>query len=185
MKRLFILLSTLTVLITSPALSARKDGGLSYGASIGIGTGFPVSPSEFETDHDPSFGGIIDFQARWKWLAATASADYNFFIANGLEPNDVNILALFLNLRLSPLTKGSLRPYVMAGGGYYRYWIVDLNFTENTTGWQFGAGVDIAISKSQTLFIDAKYLEGRTRETNDTKENTVHVPVRLGLTFHF
>ena len=185
MKRFFILLSSLTVLITSPALSARKSGGIQYGASIGIGTGIPVSPNDFETNFDPSFGGLVDFQAIWKWAAATASADYNFFISNGLEPNDANVLTLFLNLKLSPASKGSIRPYLLAGGGYFRYWIVDLNFTENTTGWQFGGGVDMVVGRTQTLFIDAKYVEGRTRESNSEAGNTVFVPIRVGLTFQF
>ena len=185
MKRIFILLSTLILLITTPALSARKGRSIQYGASIGIGTGIPISPDEFESDYDPSFGGILDFQAQWKFLAATASANYNFFIANGLEPVDANILTLFLNLKLSPMTKGSLRPYLLVGGGFFRYWVVDLKFAENTTGWQFGGGVDIDISKSQRLFIDAKYVEGRTRETNAEKANTVYVPIRVGLTFLF
>ncbi|MHC4294743.1 MAG: outer membrane beta-barrel protein [Planctomycetota bacterium] len=185
MKRIFILLSALIIFFTSPVLSARKSGAISYGASIGIGTGIPVNPAEFEDNYDPSFGGILDFQAHWKWFAASASIDYNFFIANGLEPNDANILTAFLNARVSPTTKGSLRPYLLVGGGLFRYWIVDLQFSENTTGWQFGLGVDIEISRSQTLFIDAKYVEGRTRETNADAANTVFVPIRLGLTFHF
>lgn len=185
MKRTFILLSTLILIITSPALPASKGKSIQYSTSIGIGTGIPISPSEFESDYDPSFGLILDFETQWKVVGLSASADYNFFLSNGLEPNDANILTLFLNLKLKPLAKGGLRPYILAGAGYFRYWVVDLNLTDNTTGWQFGAGVEIDISRSQRLFIDAKYVEGRTRDTNPEDANTVYVPVRLGLTFLF
>jgi hypothetical protein len=71
------------------------------------------------------------------------------------------------------------------GGGYYRYWIVDLDLADNTLGMQAGAGVEIDISKTQRIFIDAKEVVGRTRETNALKENTYHIPVRIGLTFVF
>lgn len=185
MKRTFILLSASIFLSTTPAWSAGDDNGIKYGFSIGIGTGFPVDPSQFDGDFDPSFGGILDFEASKWFVAVSASADYNFFLANGLEPHDVNILTTFLNLKIKPLSKGGLRPYIMAGGGYFRYWIVDLSFDENTTGWQFGAGVDIDISKTQRLFIDAKYVEGRTRDTNPGKANTIYIPIRFGLTFVF
>jgi len=185
MKRIFILLSTLILFVSAPALSARKGKSVQYGVSIGIGTGIPISPDEFETNHDPSFGALLDFEAQWKWLAPSVSANYNFFVSNGLEPDDANALTLFLNLKLKPLSKGGLRPYVLVGGGYFRYWIVDLDLTENTTGWHYGGGVDIDISKSQRLFIDARYVEGRTRETNPTKANTTYVPIRVGLTFVF
>ena len=185
MKRIFILLSTLVFLITTPAMSATKGKGIEYGFSIGIGTGIPVSPSVFETNYDPSFGGILEFEASKWFLAVSASTDYNFFVANGLEPNDVNILTAYLNLKIKPVSSGSLRPYLLVGGGFFRYWVVDLQFSENTTGWQFGGGVDIYISKTQRLFIDAKQVVGRTRETNAEGENTSYIPVRIGLTFLF
>jgi hypothetical protein len=153
--------------------------------SIGIGSGIPISPDVFETGYDPSFGLLLDFEAQWKVVGLSVSSDYNFFLSNGLDPDDVNILTLFLNLKLKPLSKGALRPYLLAGAGYYRYWVVDLNLTDNTTGWQFGLGVEIDISRNQRLFIDAKYVEGRTRDTNPLDENTVHVPIRFGLTFLF
>jgi len=185
MKRIVILLSTLVFLITTPALSARKGKGIEYGFSIGIGTGIPIAPDEFENSHDASFGGVLDFEAAKSFLAISASFEYNFFVANGLEPNDVNILTGFLNLKLKPLSKGSIRPYITAGGGYFRYWVVDLQFTENTTGWQFGGGVEIDISRTQRLFLDAKYVEGRTRDTSASEANTSYVPIRLGITFLF
>jgi hypothetical protein len=185
MKRIFILLSALVFLVTTPALSAGKSKGIEYGFSIGIGTGIPVAPDLFENNYDPSFGGILDFEASKWFLAISASVDYNFFVANGLEPNDVNILTTYLNLKIKPVSSGSLRPYLMAGGGFFRYWVVDLNFADDTTGWQFGGGVEIYISKTQRLFIDAKYVEGRTRDTNENSENTVYVPIRLGITFLF
>jgi opacity protein-like surface antigen len=185
MKRIFILLVTLVLFIASPALSARKGESTQIGTSIGIGSGIPITPSQLENDFNPSFGALLDVEMQWKNLGASAAADYNFFLSTGLEPQDANILTLFLNLKFRPLTKGGLRPYVLAGAGYFRYWVVDLKLTDNTTGWQFGGGAEIEISKTQRLFIEAKYVEGRTRGTNPQNENTVYVPIRVGLTFLF
>ncbi|MGD8413024.1 MAG: outer membrane beta-barrel protein [Candidatus Latescibacterota bacterium] len=186
MKRTFILLSGLILLIAAPTLSAQEgEKGNEYAFSIGIGTGIPVDPNEFESNNDPSFGGVFDFEvARW-FLAVSASLDYNFFLSNDLEPNDINIVTGFLNFKLKPGSGGGVRPYVFVGGGYLRYWVVDLNLDETTTGWQFGGGVEIDISKTQGLFIDGKYVEGRTRDTNVNEANTVYIPIRVGLSFMF
>jgi hypothetical protein len=190
MKRPFVLFSTLVVSVIciappAGAASASKDQKVQYAASIGIGTGIPISPDEFTNDFDPSFGLVLDVEASKWWMALSASAGYNFFFSNGLEPNDANILALFLNLKIKPLSKSSLRPYLLVGGGYFRYWVVNLDLTDNTTGWQYGGGAEMDIGKRQRLFIDAKYVEGRTRETNAGRANTVYVPIRVGLMFVF
>ena len=185
MKRTAILLSAVIMLITSPALSARKSGGIQLGMSIGLGTGIPLSPDVFENNYDPSFGAVLEFEAQKSMIGLSVAADYNFFFSTGLEPNDANILTVFVNLKIKPIAKASVRPYILIGAGYYRYWIVDLRFAENTTGYQGGAGVEVDISKTQRLFIDVKQVVGRTRETNPDGVNTSYIPVRVGLTFLF
>lgn len=185
MKRTVVLLSALALLIATPTLSARKKQSIRFSTSIGLGTGFPTSPDAFQNNFDPSFGAVLDVEAQWRMIAVSAAADYNFFFSKDLNPNDANVLAVFLNLKIKPIAKASVRPYLLVGGGYFRYWIVDLNLTENTTGYQGGAGLEIDISKTQRLFIDAKQVVGRTRESNPRGENTTYIPVRLGLTFLF
>jgi hypothetical protein len=185
MKRIFLLLTTISLLIAVPAFSAGRSGGIQYGVSIGLGTGFPVAPDQFENHWDPSFGAVLDVSAQKNLLEVSVSADYNFFLSKGLEPDDVNILTLFLNVKIKPIAKASVRPYILLGAGYYRYWIVDVGITDNTTGYQGGAGVEIDISKTQQLFLDVKQVVGRTRGVNLDNANTRYVPVRFGLTFLF
>lgn len=185
MKRILLLLLTLTILTATSSFSATTRGGFQFGASIGLGTGIPVDPEEFKNNWDPSFGMILDVAAQRSLLEASVSFDYNFLLSNGLEPDDVNILTVFLNLAVKPVAKASVRPYLFLGGGYYRYWIVDLGIYENTTGYQGGAGVEVDISKTQQIFIDGKQVVGRTREANLEKSNTLHIAIRVGLTFLF
>ena len=189
MKRILILLllSAIIVSIAAPSFSAARKKGFQFSTSIGLGVGFPLAPDEFEENWDPSFGAILDVAVQRSLLEMSVSFDYNFFLSNGIDPDDANILTIFLNLKIKPIAKTSVRPYILIGGGYYRFWIVDANVLENTTGYQGGAGVELDISKTQRLFIDAKQVIGRTRSqyVNSTGENTSHIAVRIGLTFVF
>jgi hypothetical protein len=169
----------------SPGFAANTVKGFQISTSIGLGAGFPFAPDGFEEHWDPSFGAVLDVGAQRSLIEVSLAFDYNFFLSNGLEPDDVNVLTAFLNLKIKPISKSSVRPYILIGGGYYRYWIVDLDITENTTGYQGGAGVELDISKTQRLFIDVKQVFGRTRDVNSTSANTSHIPARVGLTFVF
>jgi hypothetical protein len=188
MKRILILLSALIIISTfaDDGFAQRRRGKVwQFSTSVGVGTGFPTSPDVFESNWDPSFGAILDIGVQRKMVELSLSFDYNFFLSTGVDPNDVNMLSIFLNLKIKPIAKASVRPYIIIGGGYFRYWIVDLDFVENTTGYQGGAGVEVDISKTQRLFVEVKQVIGRTRDTNPLEENTSYVPVRVGLTFLF
>jgi hypothetical protein len=185
MKRKFIWLSLLSIILLTPSVSsakAKKDE-LRFAASVGIGAGFPIQPEEFDRDWDPSFGLLLDFAAAKEMFEVSVSLDYNFFLSNSQFPNDANVMALFANFKIKPIAKTSIRPYLIAGGGYFRYWIVDLNVYDNSLGFGGGAGVELEISDTQRLFIEAKNIVGRTRNTNPQKANTYYLPVRVGLTF--
>jgi hypothetical protein len=185
MKRMIILLSALIFLTVTPNLLSAASKDWQFSTSIGIGTGFPVDPTEFNNNWDPSFGGLLDIGVQRSLLEASLSFDYNFFLSNGLDPDDINILAIFLNLKIKPTARASVRPYLLIGGGYYRFWIVNQELTENTTGYQGGAGVEVDISKTQQLFLEGKQVVGRTRDTNNESANTSYIGVRFGLTFLF
>ena len=185
MKRILILVTTLAFLITTPGLTATRAKAFQFSTSIGLGTGFPFAPDEFEEHWDPSFGAILDVAVQRSMIELSVAFDYNFFFSNGVDPDDVNILTAFLNLKIKPISKSSVRPYILVGGGFYRYWIVDAGVEDNTTGYQGGAGVELDINKTQRLFIDVKQVFGRTRGTNAESANTSHIPVRIGMTFVF
>ena len=185
MKRIFIIATTLVFVIAAPGFSATRSSDYQFSTSIGLGAGFPFAPDAFEEHWDPSFGAVLDFAVQRSLIELSAAFDYNFFLSNGVDPDDVNVLTAFVNLKIKPISKSSVRPYLLVGGGFYRYWIIDLDVTDNTTGYQAGAGVELDMSKTQRLFIDVKQVFGRTRETNPEKRNTSHIPVRLGVTFVF
>jgi hypothetical protein len=183
MKRILIIAAALAFLITTPGLTATRANSYQFSTSIGLGGGIPYEPDEFDEHWDPSFGAIVDVAVQRSMLELSVAFDYNFFFSNGQEPNDANVLTAFLNLKIKPLSKSSVRPYLLLGGGYYRFWIVDAEIKDNTTGYQGGAGVELDISKTQRLFIDMKQVFGRTRGINLENANTSHIAARVGLTF--
>jgi hypothetical protein len=185
MKHSVILLPAVLILLAAPSPSHAAKGGFQYSASVGIGAGFPLTPESFKDSWDPSFGLLLDVGAGKSLFEVSASLDYNFFLSQTQDPQDANVLALFANVKIKPISKTSVRPYILLGGGYFRYWIVDLELYDNSLGYGGGAGVELEMSEEQRLFIEVKNIFGRTRKTNDERANTEYVPVRLGLTFVF
>ena len=186
MKHSVILLLVVLLVTSAPSIThGAKKGGLQYSASVGLGAGFPYNPDSFKDNWDPGFGLLLDFGVGKSLLEASVSMDYNFFLSNAAAPEDVNTLALFGNLKIKPISKTSVRPYILLCGGYFRYWIVDLDVYENAIGFGGGAGVELEMNDEQRLFIEAKNIIGQTREVNPTKANTEYIPVRVGITFVF
>lgn len=193
MKRVLILVLTLSVFSTSFvwAQGDKDDDAIHYSTSIGIGSAFPNNPDEFNNDWKPSFGLMLDIAAARSFVEVSANFDYSFFLSDSPEPNDVNVLTTFLNLKIKPLNT-TARPYVFVGGGYYRFWIVDLDLYENVLGYGGGAGVEVKLDESRLIFIEGKLVQGRTRIgkadpelPNLHKANTEIVAIRTGITFSF
>ena len=186
MKHSVTLLLVVLLVTSAPSmLQGANKGGLQYTASVGVGAGFPYNPEAFKDNWDPSFGLLLDFGVGKSLLEASASMDYNFFLSNSDMPDDVNVLALFANLKIKPISKTSVRPYLLLCGGYFRYWIVDLGLYDNSIGFGGGAGVELEMNDEQRLFVEVKNIIGRTRGTNPTKANTEYIPIRVGITFVF
>lgn len=186
MKHSVILLLVVLLAASAPSVThGANKGGLQYAASVGIGAAFPYNPEHFKDNWDPSFGLLLDFGVGKSLLEASVSMDYNFFLSNSEFPNDVNVLALFGNVKIKPISKTSVRPYILLCGGYFRYWIVDVDLYENAIGFGGGAGVELEMNDEQRLFIEVKNIIGRTRDTNPTRANTEYIPIRVGITFVF
>jgi len=185
MKRVLFLAMAVHLMLSPASFAQReKDGkGILYSTSIGIGTAIPYAPQEFKDDWNPSFGMNLDVAAGKDMVELVASFDYSFFLSNTEVPNDVNILAAFLNVKVKPL-KSTARPYLFAGGGYFRYWIVDEGLYDNVLGFGGGAGVEVEIDKKRRIYIEGKTLHGRTRK-QARQANTEIYPVRVGITFAF
>jgi opacity protein-like surface antigen len=190
MKRVLVVILALSVLLSSTAFAQgnKDDESIQFNASIGIGTAFPYSPDEFSDDWDPSFGFMIDVGATrlhesLKILEVAVNLDYSFFLADMPEPLDANVFTAFINVKIKPLDT-TARPYIFAGAGFFRYWIVDADFYDNALGFGGGAGVEIEIDEGRRVFIEGKNLHGRTRETARAA-NTSIIPIRAGITFAF
>jgi hypothetical protein len=156
--------------------------------SLGLGSALSRKPEEFNDNFSPSFGAIMVVGVRQYGLQAAVSFNYNFFLANGTVPNDLNAFMIFADLGYY-YGHSRAKPYVLVCGGYYRQWIVNLDYTENVLGYGGGAGIEMALDKTRKLFFEGRYVEGRTRQNeakvNSQSENTVIVPFRLGVTWEF
>jgi hypothetical protein len=180
----------------------ERASAMTYALSIGVGSSLNIAPEPFTDEYDPSFGLLVDFGVRRWDLEASLSFDYNFFFATGTEPVDINVLTMFLNLKLRPL-KTTARPYLIGCAGYFRSWIVndldpanppqtvetevtggDNEYLENVLGYGGGAGVEVEIDKTRRIFLEARYVIGQTRQTYQAA-NMELVPVRIGLTWEF
>lgn len=153
----------------------------SYIIQLGIGSGIELGPEEIKDNFSPLFGAMLAFGARQYGFTAAVNMGFNFFLAEGTVPNDLNILTIFADIRYSP-TRSKARPYLVVCGGYWRQWIVDLDYTENVLGFGGGAGLEIEIDRVKRLFFDVRYIEGQTRGT-ELEENTELLPMRLGVTW--
>jgi hypothetical protein len=156
--------------------------------SLGLGSAMNKKPDELHDNFNPSGGGILVIGARQKGIQAALSLNYNFFMAKSTVPNDLNVFMAFLDLTYFP-TKSTARPYILVCGGYYRQWIVNLDYTENVLGYGGGAGVEIALDKTRRLFLEGRYVQGRTRQiepkVNSDMSNSTIIPLRLGVTWEF
>jgi hypothetical protein len=174
---------------TTAAASARArrmraaDNRRSYFISLGIGSGIEYKPDDIVDNYSPAFGGMLAVGARQYGVTAAAHFGYNFFLAEGTIPNDLNILTIFADLRYAP-TRTKARPYLVVCGGYWRQWVVDLDYTENVLGYGGGAGIEIEIDRVKRLFFDVRYIQGQTRKTAE-QANTEIIPMRLGITWEF
>ena len=184
MKRSVLLAVALTLALTS---ASRAEGLFeTYSFSLGLGSAVAVEPEEFKDAYNPAFGFMLSFGAQKGLVELAVDFDYNFFMlqeTSSITPNDVNILNIFLMARIKPI-KSKARPYLLLGGGYYRYWIVNENLVENVLGYTGGVGFEAELSKRQRIFFEVRVTQGQTRD-NPSKENTVTVPGRLGLTWVF
>ncbi|HET6350446.1 MAG TPA: hypothetical protein VFH88_15320 [Candidatus Krumholzibacteria bacterium] len=160
----------------------RNQNPRSFVISLGLGSGVEYRPLYFKDNFKPAFGGVLGVGVRQYGFTAGVRAGFNMYFANGVVPNDLNIFTVFADLSYSPF-HSTATPYLVVCGGYYRQWIVNLNYTENVLGYGGGAGVEIKIDKVRRLFIDGRFIQGRTREFEPTQANTETFPIRFGITW--
>ena len=164
-------------------MKASAANPRTYMISLGLGSGLNYKPDSFHDNFSPSLGAMLFVGARQYDFTVGVNFGYNFYLANGTTPNDLNVLTIFADVRYSP-THSKMRPYLAVCGGLFRQWIVDLDYTESVLGYGGGAGVDMEIGRTRALFFDVRYIQGQTRET-ENQANTEIIPMRLGVTWAF
>jgi hypothetical protein len=165
----------------------RGEDGLKYYISLGIGGAINYLPDSFKDGYDPSFGlrvggGVTRYNLR---LGVVAS--YNFFLSTGpttLFPDDLNILTVFGEIKYVPVGT-TVRPYIVGCAGLFREWIVNTGYTENVLGYGGGAGVELAIDNNRNLYLEARYIQGQTRERTEEARNTELIPFAFGVIWGF
>lgn len=170
----------------APVVKHRRQERMMYYASLGLGSAYNYLPDSFNHDFSPSFGlGVAGGVTKYN-LRLGISASFNFFLKKGivtLHPDDMNIFTVFGELRYVPL-ESVIRPFVLGCGGYYRQWIIHEDYVENVLGYGGGAGIEIQIDKVRRLYIEGRYIQGRTRQT-EKESNTELMPFLIGVTWVF
>lgn len=172
---------------TTEVLRVRRgQDQMMYYMSLGIGSAINYLPDSFKDSFDPSFGLRIGGGVTRDNLRLGVNISYNFFMSNEpttLYPNDLSILTIFGDIKYIPLG-GTIRPYILACGGYFRQWIVNADYVENVLGYGAGAGVELEIDRARHLFVEGRYVQGQTRET-ERRANTEVIPITLGVVWIF
>ena len=164
----------------------RGDDRMMYYMSLGVGSAINYLPESFKDGFDPSFGIRVGGGIARHNLRLGVNLSYNFFLSNGpttVYPNDLSIFTVFGELKFIPLAS-SIRPYILACGGLYSQWIVNADYTENVLGYGAGAGLEFEIGKFRQIFIEGRYIQGQTRET-EQNANTEVIPFALGVIWMF
>jgi len=189
MKRsLFLALAAL--LVIAPGANSQGKGFFDfYTFKLGVGSGFPIAPDGFKDDWNPAFGLGFAVGAQKEMVEVAADFNFDFFVEDaGVEllPDDINVLTIFLTVKIKPIETRA-RPYIMGGGGYYRFWSVSPDIYENMLGYTGGAGLEVELNKKQQLFLEGRYLVGRLRlrELGNEIANIETISARLGISWIF
>jgi hypothetical protein len=157
-----------------------------YYISLGVGSSYNYLPESFKDSYSPAFGLRLGGGISRYNLNLGINFSYNFFFSNGpttLYPDDLNILTVFGEIKFVPAGK-TVRPYILACGGFYRQWIVNAEYTENVLGYGAGAGIELVIDRVRHLYLEGRYIQGQTRET-EKQANTESIPMSLGVVWVF
>jgi hypothetical protein len=168
---------------------------------------FPMKPTLFEQLWDAGYGlaGSIRFRvvprfhvnvevAYYRHLSDNAA--FREFIAQqrsnvNLSGYDLWILPVSLVAELDLLERGTTKPFLLFGAGYYNFGTTDAALSglgsdqvvlpdapRDAFGLQAGLGVRTPVALGVTLFLDASYHVSFTES-----ERTAFLPIRAGLQF--
>jgi len=163
------------VIPTAPNSFADRSN-LGFGGGIGLGLTL-ISPLVILGQVDFTTFGLDE--AGYRKLNPDISA------GSRVRGGEISLVYASLGLRLNlPAHPASIRPYLIAGAGYFRYAGDAVNVdgtergfrTEDTTGVHGGGGLDVLLGPFMHVFFEAVFIAGFT----DT-DSTGYLPVRTGI----
>jgi opacity protein-like surface antigen len=169
------LATTLALVVTAHAVPAQRPITLSLGGGASVPLG--------RFDEGASVGWHALASLGWSTLMQPLSvrvdAQHNRFTARAAGP-DQAITSATLNLAYRlPMTNSPLSPYVIAGGGAYRFECTGGTDCGSSTdiGWNAGLGTKFAAFRLKG------FVEARWHAVNGEGGNVRFVPLTFALTF--
>lgn len=175
MRRALIAITIVASLTVGGTASAQR--AIHFG--IGGGPAFPTGT--FHNDHSTGWNGlgavIIGFPESFYGLRFDYST--NEFAGRqvlGQKYHSTKAPAVTANM-VGTFPLGSIKPYVVAGGGWYPYQEATDTKRDNDFGMNGGAGITFP------LLVGAGFLEGRYHSVSGRKTAHHFVPVTFGILF--
>jgi opacity protein-like surface antigen len=170
--------------ISFPSQPSLFSNYWKMGFNFGAGIGYPLSPSvSLVSSFDYSNFAFNDED----FLRDNGFGGYGITISGG----SATIISILGNIKASlAQAPGSVAPYLLGGLGLFSISTSDLTVSagglslsvnsesESAFSILFGAGIDIPAGETTTVFLQAAYSVGFTKN-----ESTNYVPVKAGVAF--
>jgi opacity protein-like surface antigen len=169
-------------LVFFAAATARAQGtsGLHFGVEGGLSN--PQGDAKDSFDNGWNGGALLVWNIPVVPAGIRVDGSYHKFDGKTATTGDAEVLAATADVVVG-FRAILLKPYFLAGVGYYRLDFSDASFPsafrgkQNETGWNAGAGVSISLRKID-LFVEARY------HSVDTEADRFEfVPISVGLVF--
>ena len=144
-----------------------------------LGAGVSLPQSSFADNFKQGFN--VTGSLGWhKWnspIGLRADVGYDRFNVKGPLSDNVNIWSGLGEVTLKIPNVLAVSPYLVAGGGLYRFSDYGTGEAVTKGGWNAGGGITFGVGAAK-LFIESRYMNVSTEG-----ESTKYVPVILGFSF--
>jgi hypothetical protein len=175
------LLALFFLLFVSSNARAQGTSGLHFGVLGGISE--PQGDTKDFFDRGWHGGALVVWNVPVVPIGIRADGTYHKLDGKSAAAGDAEVLAGTADVVVG-FRAILLKPYFLAGVGYYRLDFSDASFPsafrgkQNEAGWNAGAGISISLRKVD-LIVEARYHSVSTEGRHDFK----FIPVSVGLVF--
>jgi len=180
MKSRVPIAAALLLLLATSAASAQGASGFHLGVAGGLSS--PTSDARDSFDNGWHAGALLTLTPPVMPVGLRIDLQYHKLDAAGPGGGDAEVVAGTANLVVG-FRALVVKPYVLAGGGYYRLDFSEESFPsafrdrQDEFGWNAGAGVSFSM-RNIDIFVEARYHSVQTEGDRFT-----FVPVSVGLVF--